>query len=90
MRNVSFMAGDEVRLLANGFGSTTRMELLICMRRTLERSAELIVSVRDAQSRNDATCQEAAEVSLSLPDGELHKKTMTILSDSPRSTRGDR
>ncbi len=73
--DLPFKSEDEVCLLVNGFGSTTRMELLICMRRALERLAELGIRVHDAQAGNYATCQEMAGVSVSLflLDGELRE-----------------
>lgn len=73
--DLPFQSGDEVAVLVNGFGSTTRMELLIAMRRTLRRLAELGVKVYDAQAGNYATCQEMAGFSVTLMrmDDELKK-----------------
>jgi dihydroxyacetone kinase-like protein len=64
--DLPFESGDEVCVLVNGFGSTTRMELLICMRRALERLNQLGIKVHDAQAGDYATCQEMAGVSISL------------------------
>jgi len=64
--DLPFKSGDEVCVLVNGFGSTTRMELLICMRRALERLNQLGIKVYDAQAGDYATCQEMAGVSISL------------------------
>ncbi|HEX2953874.1 MAG TPA: dihydroxyacetone kinase subunit DhaK [Bacillota bacterium] len=73
--DLPFQSGDEVSVLVNGFGSTTRMELLIAMRRTLQRLAELGIKVYDAQAGNYATCQEMAGFSVTLMrmDDELKK-----------------
>jgi dihydroxyacetone kinase len=73
--DLPFQSGDEVSVLVNGFGSTTRMELLIAMRRTLRRLAELGIKVYDAQAGNYATCQEMAGFSVTLMrmDDELKK-----------------
>ena len=64
--DLPFQAGDEVCLLIDGFGSTTRMELLIAMRRTLHNLAQLGIQVHQAEAGNYATCQEMAGFSITL------------------------
>jgi dihydroxyacetone kinase-like protein len=83
-------SGDEVCVLVNGFGSTTRMELLICMRRALERLDQLGIKVHDAQAGNYATCQEMAGVSISLLrlDSELRNYYDRPAWSPAFSTRG--
>lgn len=73
--DLPFKSGDEVCLLVNGFGATTRMELLIAMRRALKKLAEKDIKVHDAQAGNYATCQEMAGFSITLMrlDDELKK-----------------
>ena len=67
--------GDEVCILINGFGATTRMELWIVMRRALAVLAEKGIKVYDSLAGNFATCQEMAGFSITLfrLDEELKK-----------------
>ena len=67
--------GDEVCVLVNGFGATTRMELWIVMRRALAVLAEKEIKVYDSLAGNFATCQEMAGFSITLfrLDEELKK-----------------
>ena len=58
--------GDEVCILVNGFGATTRLELWIVMRRTLSVLAEKGIEVYDSLAGNFATCQEMAGFSITL------------------------
>ncbi len=73
--DLPFRKGDEVCLLVNGFGSTTRMELLICMRRAVQQLSDLGIKIHDALAGNYATCQEMAGFSITLfkLDDELKK-----------------
>lgn len=75
IKDLPFESGNEVCVLVNGFGSTTRMELFIAMRRTLQRLSEMGIKVYDSQAGNYATCQEMAGFSISLMklDQELKK-----------------
>ena len=68
-----FLPGDEVCLLVNGYGATTRMELLICLNCALKTLAVRKLKVHHSLIGNLATCQEMAGVFLSLMklDSEL-------------------
>lgn len=67
--------GDEVCVLVDGFGATTRMEQWIVMRRALSVLADKKVTVYDSVIGNFATCQEMAGFSITLfrLDEELKK-----------------
>src|SRR3990172_3270601 len=73
--DLPFQAGDEVCVLIDGFGSTTRMEQFIAMRRTLQNLEKLGIKVHKAEAGNYATCQEMAGFSITLMklDDELKK-----------------
>jgi len=58
--------GDEVCVLVNGFGATTRLELWIVMRRALSLLAEKGIKVYHSLAGNFATCQEMAGFSITL------------------------
>jgi dihydroxyacetone kinase-like protein len=75
IEDLPFAAGDEVCVLVNGYGSTTRMELLICMGRALETLQAKGIKVHHSLIGNYATCQEMAGVSITLMrlDEELKK-----------------
>ena len=66
---------DEVCLLIDGFGSTTRMELLIALRRTLQQLEVAGIRVYKSEAGNYATCQEMAGFSITLMklDDELKR-----------------
>ncbi|NMB01319.1 MAG: dihydroxyacetone kinase subunit DhaK, partial [Firmicutes bacterium] len=66
IEDLPFVENDEVCILVNGYGSTTRMELYICMRRVLQELDRRNVRVYDHELGNYATCQEMAGVSVSL------------------------
>ena len=74
IEDLPFAAGDEVCVLVNGYGSTTRMELLICMGRAWRRCRPRN-QVHHSLIGNYATCQEMAGVSITLMrlDEELKK-----------------
>lgn len=67
--------GDEVCVLVNGFGATTRMEQWIVMRRAASVLAEKGIKIHDSLVGNYATCQEMAGFSITLfrLDQELKK-----------------
>ena len=67
--------GDEVCVLIDGFGATTRMEQWIVMRRVLAVLAGKGIRVHDSLVGNFATCQEMAGFSITLfrLDDELKK-----------------
>ena len=67
--------GDEVCVLIDGFGSTTKMEQWIVMRRTLQVLAEKGIKVHTSVAGNFATCQEMAGFSITLLrlDDEIKK-----------------
>ena len=54
--DLPFKKGDKVCALVNGFGSTTRMEQMIVVRRTFKNLTEAGISVHDVKSGNFATC----------------------------------
>jgi phosphoenolpyruvate---glycerone phosphotransferase subunit DhaK len=69
------LAGDEVCVLIDGFGSTTKMEQWIIMRRTLQVLAGQGIKVYKSVAGSFATCQEMAGFSITLLrlDDELKK-----------------
>jgi len=73
--DLPFKAGDEVCALIDGFGSTTRMEQMIAMRRMLQNLNRLGIKVHKAEAGAYATCQEMAGFSITLMrlDNELKK-----------------
>jgi dihydroxyacetone kinase-like protein len=73
--DLPFKKGDKVCALVDGFGSTTRMELMIVVRRALQKLAEAGISVHDVKAGNFATCQEMAGFSITFMrlDEELEK-----------------
>ena len=75
LADLPFRAGDDVCVLVNGFGATTRMEFMIVMRRVLSRLAGAGIKVHDSQAGSYATCQEMAGFSITLMrlDGELKR-----------------
>ncbi|TLN24703.1 dihydroxyacetone kinase subunit DhaK, partial [bacterium] len=75
IRDLPFNPGDEVCVLVNGYGATTRMELLIAMRRTLAQLDGKGFKVYFSEAGNFATCQEMAGVSVTLMrvDDELKR-----------------
>ena len=64
--DLPFSAGDEVCLLINSFGSTTRMEELIVLRRAMQNLERLQIKVHNAEAGAFATCQEMAGFSVTL------------------------
>jgi len=64
--DLPFRAGDEVCALIDGFGSTTRMEQMIAMRRMLQNLEHMGLRVHKAEAGAYATCQEMAGFSITL------------------------
>jgi phosphoenolpyruvate---glycerone phosphotransferase subunit DhaK len=75
VKDLPFKAGDEVCLLINSFGSTTRMEEFIVMRRAMQNLKSQGLLVYNAEAGSFATCQEMAGFSVTLMrlDDELKK-----------------
>ena len=73
--DLPFKPGDEVCVLIDGFGSTTRMEQMITLRRTLQNLERMGFKVHQADAGAYATCQEMAGFSITLLrlDEELKK-----------------
>jgi phosphoenolpyruvate---glycerone phosphotransferase subunit DhaK len=73
--DLPFTAGEDVCALVNGFGSTTRMEQYIVMRRVLQNLEKMDIRVHAAEVGEFATCQEMAGFSVTLMrmDDELKK-----------------
>lgn len=73
--DLPFKKDDKVCALVDGFGSTTRMELMIVVRRALQKLKEAGISVHDVKAGNFATCQEMAGFSITFMrlDEELEK-----------------
>ena len=75
IEDLPFNKGDNVCVLVNGLGSTTRMELMIVTRRTLQKISDAGLNVHDIKVGNFAICQEMAGCSITLMrvDDELSK-----------------
>jgi phosphoenolpyruvate---glycerone phosphotransferase subunit DhaK len=80
LADLPFKKGDKVCVLVNGFGSTTRMEMMIVIRRTMQLLDKAGITSHDIKFGNFATFQEMAGCSITLMrmDDELIK-----LYDSP-------
>lgn len=78
--DLPFQKGDDVCALVNGLGSTSRLELMIATRRTLQNLTKAGINVHDIKVGNFAVCQEMAGCSITLirMDDEMKK-----LYDSP-------
>jgi dihydroxyacetone kinase-like protein len=78
--DIPFQKGDNVCVLVNGLGSTSRLELMIAARRTLQNLTKAGINVHDIKVGNYAICQEMAGCSITLLrlDDELRR-----LYDSP-------
>ena len=83
LADLPFKNGDEVCVLINGLGSTSRLELMIVARRTLKILSQAQINVHDAKVGNFAVCQEMAGASITLMrlDDEMKE-----LYDSPAWT----
>jgi dihydroxyacetone kinase-like protein len=84
VEDLPYIKGDEVIALVNSYGSTTRMEMFIIMRRIHSFLAEKGISVYASELGEFATVQEMAGISITLLklDEEL-KKYYDAPADSP-------
>jgi len=75
LADLPFKKGDNVCVLVNGFGATTRLEMMIVIRRTMQLLDEAGISAHDIKFGNFATFQEMAGCSITLMklDDELKK-----------------
>lgn len=82
--DLSLKEGDEIIPLLNGYGSTTRMEMFILMRKIYSYMEEKNIKIYASEIGEFATVQEMAGVSLTLMkvDNEL-KKYYDMPADSP-------
>ena len=86
--DLPYKKGDEVIALVNGYGSTTRMELFIIMRKIHSYLEDKEMSVYSSEVGEFCTSQEMAGISISLIklDDEL-KKYYNMGADSPGYTK---
>ena len=84
LEDLPFKSGDEVIALINGYGSTTRMEMFVVMRRVHANLQEKGISVYGTELGEFCTAQEMGGISLTLMklDNEL-KKYYAMPADSP-------
>ncbi len=82
--DLPFKSGDEVIVLLNGYGSTTRMEMFIIMKKIHEYLAEKKIFIYASELGEFCTSQEMAGVSITLMriDDEI-KKYYDMAADSP-------
>jgi dihydroxyacetone kinase-like protein len=82
--DLPFKSGDEVIALINGYGSTTRMEMFIVMKKIHEYLAEKKISIHASELGEFCTSQEMAGISITLMklDKEI-KKYYDMAADSP-------
>lgn len=82
LNDLPYKKGDDICVLVNGLGSTSRLELMIAARRILQNLTKAAIHVHDIKVGNYAICQEMAGVSITTMrlDSELRK-----LYDSPSS-----
>jgi dihydroxyacetone kinase-like protein len=80
LADLPFQPGDEVCVLVNGLGSTSRLELMIVARRTMQILSKVGIIIHDIKVGSFAVCQEMAGCSVTLTrlDEELKR-----LYDSP-------
>jgi dihydroxyacetone kinase-like protein len=73
--DLPFVTGDEVCVLIDGLGATTRLEQFIAMRRVVQRLTDAGIALHDRQAGSYATCQEMAGFSITLMrvDDELKR-----------------
>ena len=86
--DLPFKSGDEVIALVNGYGSTTRMEMFIVMKKIHEYLAGKKISIYSSELGEFCTSQEMAGVSISMIkiDEEI-KKYYEMAADSPGYVR---
>jgi len=84
IKDLPFEKGDEVIAIVNGYGSTTRMEMFIVMRRIHSYLAERGISIYSSEVGEFCTSQEMAGISITLIrlDDEI-KKFYDVPADSP-------
>lgn len=84
LADLPFERGDEVIALVNGYGSTTRMEMFIMMRKIHAYLNEMGISVYSSELGEFCTAQEMAGVSVTLTrlDDDI-KKFYDGPADSP-------
>jgi phosphoenolpyruvate---glycerone phosphotransferase subunit DhaK len=82
--DLPFQKGDEVIALINGYGSTTRMEMFIMMRKIHHYLSGKGISIYSSEVGEFCTSQEMAGISITLIklDGEL-RKYYDMSADSP-------
>ena len=86
--DLPFKSGDEVIALVNGYGSTTRMEMFIVMKKIHEYLYGKKISIYSSELGEFCTSQEMAGVSISMIkiDEEI-KKYYEMAADSPGYVR---
>src|SRR4030065_1373326 len=84
INDLPYKKGDEVIAIINGYGSTTRMEMFIVMRRIHSYLAERGISIFASEVGEFCTSQEMAGISITLIklDEEI-KKYYERSADSP-------
>ena len=80
LADLPFKKGNKICVLVNGLGSTSRLELMIVTRRTLQNITKAGLIVHDIKVGNFAVCQEMAGCSITLMRLDDELKT---LYDSP-------
>ncbi len=84
MIELPFEKSDEVVALINGYGSTTRMEMFIIMRRMHSFLEGKGILVHDTELGEFCTAQEMGGVSVTLMKvNEELKKYLDMAADSP-------
>lgn len=91
IEDLPYKSGDEVIALINGYGSTTRMEMFIMMKKIHEYLKEKNISIYASELGEFCTSQEMAGVSITLIklDDEI-KKYYKKAADSPGFVRFER
>jgi len=84
IKDLPLEKGDEVIAIVNGYGSTTRMEMFIVMRRIHSYLSEKSISIYSSEVGEFCTSQEMAGISITLIklDEEI-KKFYDVPVDSP-------
>jgi len=84
IKDLPFEKDDEVIAIVNGYGSTTRMEMFIVMRRIHSYLAEKAIKIFSSELGEFCTSQEMAGISITLIklDDEI-KKYYNLPADSP-------
>lgn len=82
--DLPYKKGDSTVAIVNGYGSTTRMEMLIVMRRIHSYLSEKDISIYSSEVGEFCTSQEMAGISITLIklDDEI-KKFYDMTADSP-------